>query len=243
LQEDIIRINAICNTITFRYTASPQPRRRTSSGLTPSATPTSSGIQPHLQVHSLITASQEDILRINAICNTNTFRYTASPSGTQPHHSLAGDILTINAICNTNTFRYTASSQPRRRTSSGLTPSATPTPSGIQPHLQVHSLITPSQGTSSRLTPSATPTPSGIQSHLQVHSLITASQEDILKINDICSTNTFRYTALPSGTQPHHSLAGDILMINFICNTNTFRYTALPSGTQPHHSRRGHPHD
>jgi hypothetical protein len=33
---------------------------------------------------SLTTASQEDIIRINAICNTNTFRYTVSC------HSLTG---------------------------------------------------------------------------------------------------------------------------------------------------------
>jgi hypothetical protein len=76
---------------------------------------------------SLTTASQEDILRINAICNTNTFRYHPSTISQE-------DILRINAICNTNTFRYTASPQPRRRTSSGLTPSTTPTPSGTQPH-------------------------------------------------------------------------------------------------------------
>jgi hypothetical protein len=37
---------------------------------------------------SLTIASQEDILRINAICNTNTFRY--HPSRTESHHNLTG---------------------------------------------------------------------------------------------------------------------------------------------------------
>jgi hypothetical protein len=147
------------NTSTFRYTVSPWPWRRTSAGSTPSATPTHSGTQPHhsltggnpqdqrhmqprhLQVHRLPTASQEDILRINAISNTNTFSCTASP---QPHRR-ASSGSTKSAIPTPSV------TQPHRRT--GSTPSATPTPSGTQPHRR----------TSSGSTPSTTPTPTGTQ--------------------------------------------------------------------------------